>query len=429
MAIARGATGAGQSVICPRCEAIQADAAECAFCGVVIAKAKVAAKPEAAVPVAAPAAEPPRAAKAAPSKQNPVLPLTPVASLVRLSSRQREQLFIQIERMARAAVPLPEALMHAGAVLGGPAERPLQNLAERLAAGAELLSEMQRLPGYFDAIDLAMIAAAQHTGKLPEVAQRLAQRHAHTASLTSQLLGSLAYPAFLVISSLLLSPVQALLTQGVVAYLLDVATSLGTLAAVCFGAWLGLRKVQRAPGRWDALARLEPLPGLGYLLRARRFSLVFDVLAMALQAGLPLSRALELAGAAPAERAMAAAIQKSLQSLRTSPLSASVPFWPGAPAKTKERLAAAERSGHLPEVFAELASEARERLSVGLRRALLLVRGLITAAAIAVVAWSLISQVTKLASDPFAALPGEEGEQLRRELEQALPGLLEKQLK
>ncbi|MBI5608935.1 MAG: type II secretion system F family protein [Deltaproteobacteria bacterium] len=338
-------------------------------------------------------------------------------------------MFIQIERMARAAVPLPEALEHAAAVLGGAAEAPQLDLAQRLAAGADLLGEMQRLPGYFDAIDLAMISAAQHTGKLPEVAHRLAERHAHSAGLRSQLLGSLAYPAFLVISSLLLSPVQELMTQGIGAYLLEVATSLGILAAVCVGAWLGLRQVQRAPGRWDGLGRLEPVPGLGYLLRARRFSLVFDVLAMALQAGLPLGRALELAGAAPGERAMTAAMQKSLQSLRTSPLSASVAHWPGAPAKTKERLAAAERSGHLPEVFAELAGEARERLTVGLRRALVLLRGLITAVAIVVVAWSLISQVSKLAQDPFAAIPGEEGEQLRRELEQALPGLLEKQIK
>lgn len=416
-------------MICPRCEAIQPDALECAHCGVVIAKAKVALAsadpPVAAPPPPAPRPQPPRPAAA---KAPPVATPAP-ASTVRLGSRQREQLFIQIERMARAAVPLPEALEHAAAVLGGAAEAPLADLAKRLAAGADLLGEMQRLPGYFDAIDLAMITAAQHTGKLPEVAHRLAERHAHAAELRTQLLGSLAYPAFLVISSLLLSPVQALLTQGIGAYLLDVGTSLGILAAVCVGAWLGLAKLQRAPGRWDTFGQLEPVPGLGYLLRARRFSLVFDVLAMALQAGLPLGQALELAGAAPGERAMTAAMQKSLQSLRTSPLSASVVHWPGTPAKTKERLAAAERSGHLPEVFAELAGEARERLTVGLRRALILVRGLITAVAIVVVAWSLISQVSKMAQDPFSAIPGEEGEQLRRELEQALPGLLEKPIK
>lgn len=412
-------------MICPRCQANQPEAAECMFCGVVIAKAKAPVEAKSVVEKTAPP-QPVVPQPAPVAKQRPPLPSTKTAT-VWLSARDRQQMFVQLERMARSGVPLPEALEHAAAVIGGKGGAALMTLAQRLAAGGELLGEMQRLPGHFDAIDLAMIEAAQHTGKLPEVATRLAARHAHAADLRTQLLGSLSYPAFLVISSGLLSPVQLLFTQGIGAYLADVSVSVGIMLACGLGAYVGLQKLQRSPRLWDGLGRLEPAPGMGFLLRARRYSLVFDVLAMSLQAGLPLGRALELAGAAPGEAVTARAMQKTLQSLRTLSLSDSVPQWPAPPPKTKERVAAAERSGHLPEIFGELAGEARERLTVGLKRATQLLRGLITAVAIGVVVWSLISQVTKMVSDPFSAIPGEEGEQLRRELEQTLPSLLKKE--
>lgn len=338
-----------------------------------------------------------------------------------IGAKDRNLLWVQIQRLSHSGVPLPEVFAIAGGVLGGRSGRELAEIGAALGQGAALVPLLAQHRGLFDDVDIALLDAALHAGSLPDVAAKLAARHLQTAEVAHQLLSSLWYPAFLLSTSVLLAPVQTLLTQGAWAWLAETALGLGAMIGVGVLAWLALRAWTRSPRRWDMLAIFDAIPGARFILRARRFALIFDVLALALESGLPLPSALVLAGAATGEQKLRTEAEAGQRMLRDHPLSEVVSAWPGAPLRTRERLVSAERSGHMPQVATELAGEAHQRLKVGLQRGTWLLRGLVTAIVIAMIVGSLITQVKALTSDPLSALQGEEGEALRKELQRATP--------
>ena len=109
--------------------------------------------------------------------------------------------------------------------------------------------------------------------------------------------------------------------------------------------------------------------------------------------------------------------------VRSGALAAALAALPGATHRARATVAAAERSGHLPETFAELAAEARTAVAGHVRAATLVLRGLLGAAVAVAIAWQVIAQVRALTSDPFALVPGQQGDELRREIDRALPNL------
>lgn len=410
-------------MICPRCGADQPEAIECRGCGVVIAKARTAparpplpAQPPAQIPAAqAPAPRPP-VAQGATRK-----PARPPSSLV-LTSADRATLHTQLARLLQSGVAWPEALDLAGDVLGGRSAVQARKAAEDLRKGAAL-DNVLRGSGLFDAVDLALVAAGDRAGRTVELLQRNAERHARAAEVWQGVRGSLGYPLFVVLSSCVLLPAPKLFIGGPGAFMaaagLNLAVVLGILAAI------GL-VVRRAPGSpWLAAARahLERVPLLDRAIGARRCALVFEVLAHGLHAGIPLPDATRLAAAAAGEPATARWPAAVVAAVQSGSLAAAVAALPGATHRARATVAAAERSGHLPETFAELAAEARAAVSSHMRVATLVLRALLGAAVAIAIGWQVIEQVRAMTSDPFALVPGAEGDELRREIDRAMPSL------
>jgi type II secretory pathway component PulF len=105
------------------------------------------------------------------------------------------------------------------------------------------------------------------------------------------------------------------------------------------------------------------------------------------------------------------------------PLSQAIAGAAGLPPRLVGALTSAERSGFLADACAELAAESQQQYLRYLATLVAVLRTLALAGVALWVAWSVVQQFTGLISDPLGALPGPEGEELRRELQRAMPSL------
>ncbi len=415
---------------CPRCKCEQPQAIDCVKCGIIVAKFKIA-PPPGAVPVAA--AHLPQRAHAPIVQVHDTKPVSPsVAPVPRaaasakrahLSARERSVLYVQLARLVRSAVPLPEAFELIGDVLGGAARKPARAVGERIAAGASLSDAAAAAPGLFDPVDVALLRAAESVGQVAEIAERLAERHATTAQLAADLRSSLSYPAFIVLSSVFLTPLPVAFTQSLGAYVSEVAVGLGIVGGCVIAVVLGWRALTASPAWGKMVSLAGNVPLLGALVRNRRQAYWFDVMGRCLSAGLPLPAAVELASVATGEARISALAPAIVEKLRTESLAAGVALLPGLAPKDRARIAAAERSGHTPQACAELAVEARQRFHAGLRLGSVVLRIGISAAIAISIGWQVISQMQHMMGDPLSMIPGQEGADLRRELQKAMPQL------
>lgn len=423
-------------MICPRCAASQPDATECAHCGILVAKylarasrAGESSLAPAAVPAARSAAEaaPPPATIAAVPTTDADAPSGALQGLARpalwLTPGQKSLMFINLDRLLRAGVPLPDALELAGQAVSQAAAKALRGLAASLHRHGDLLVELRRHPGLFDPVETALIATALQAGALPAMCGRLALRQEHAATLSARLRGGLAYPALVMASSAVLTPLPLAFSKGVATFFGAAAVNLGCLVGAVLVTRWGWGRLQRSEATWLLLAAAEALPGLRRAVYARRWALWFEVLGLTAKAGVPLTEGLRLAGAATGEPAGVRNSTAVADRLSQGGLSEAISPCAGVPERAAGALRAAERSGHLADACTELGMEAHQAHA---RYLGLMVAALRTAAMAAVAlwaAWSVMQQMMGLMGDPLAALPGAEGAELRRELERAMPSL------
>ncbi len=433
-------------MICPRCAADQPASAECVRCGVLVAKYAArqaqqpihpATQPQAqrsdvppaplpasvvqrpAKPPEAPIAPPPLQPESAPPRhREPALPPGPW-----LNAGQRRVLFADLERLLRAHVPLPEALALAGAAVSPAVALSSRQLGLSLQQGAVLHDELRRYPGMFDPVERALLATAVQAGDLPAMCARLAARQQHAAQAGDRLRAGLTYPLLVLASSAVLTPLPLAFSQGVGAFLGAAGLNLALLGATIWGGLALVRRLQRGDSLWLMWAAAAQVPVLRQLVFARRWALFLDVLALTMQAGLPLPQALPLAGAATGEPQGVQLAASVAQRLAQMPLSQALSGAPGLPPRLVGALTSAERSGFLADACAELAAESQQQYLRYLATLVAVLRTLALAGVALWVAWSVIQQFTGLISDPLGAMPGPEGEELRRELQRAMPSL------
>lgn len=104
--------------------------------------------------------------------------------------------------MVGAGVRLDEALAFGAERLAGtPLGDAVRGVREAVRGGATLAGAMRAHPAVFDPLSVAMIAAGEEGGALPQVLSRLAGHLEERAELRSQLRASLLYPALLTVVS------------------------------------------------------------------------------------------------------------------------------------------------------------------------------------------------------------------------------------
>src|SRR5438477_1421866 len=112
------------------------------------------------------------------------------------------EVFDSLSTMLSSGLPLLEAfdaLIHARQRGRRSCRSMLMSIKERLRSGGSLGQAMREHPGWFDAAEVAIVDAGQHSGNLHQVLASLAERHQQAGDLGQKLIAALAYPFFVLL--------------------------------------------------------------------------------------------------------------------------------------------------------------------------------------------------------------------------------------
>ncbi|MCA0376705.1 MAG: type II secretion system F family protein [Gemmatimonadetes bacterium] len=240
------------------------------------------------------------------------------------------------------------------------------------------------------------LAAAEESGTLAEVVARAATALEAEARTRAAIRASLTYPAVLAVAATVATSVILLVVVPRFALLLDdagVALPWSTSTLLAFGrllarwGWalplvaggaLWWWRVQRADPDWRARqdARRLRWPVVGPLERQREGARYAGTLAMALDAGVPLLRAMALARGAVSNRSLATACAEAEAAVRDGrPLAASLATV--LPPLTLRLLEAGERAGALAAMATRAAAAADDTVTRAVARTVALVEPLL----------------------------------------------------
>ena len=118
--------------------------------------------------------------------------------LRRRRQHERAELYDSLATMFCSGLPLLEAVE---TLIGSTRRRRsalrsvLVDIREQLRSGSSLAQAMSEHASWFEASEIAELAAGQHGGTLPDVLRTLAERHERSGELSHKLTAALAYPS------------------------------------------------------------------------------------------------------------------------------------------------------------------------------------------------------------------------------------------
>jgi len=216
------------------------------------------------------------------------------AHVVVLTDFERAGIFQALGRALGAGLSPVQALEAMQGLGDAALDARLRRVASALRKGTALTAALDRL-GLLAAADQPLLAAAEATGTLDRVCERLARRYERAGTRWRKLKGRLLLPGAVLVIGIVVLPLPAVaagrLSGG--GYLLRTGALLALLALLAKLASMLARRwrAHGTPGMLTAVARL--LPGLGSLSRLQQRADVCERLAVSLQCGLPAADALD----------------------------------------------------------------------------------------------------------------------------------------
>ncbi len=316
-------------------------------------------------------------------------PATPAPSVTsarargRISRRQIAAATRELASLLEATIPIPPALDGLGSQEENPALRAvLLELAAAVRQGVSFSSALARHPRLFSRLYVSMVEVGEEAGALDRVLGDLANLLEHEDEIRSEVLGAVAYPAFVlvmgIVSTLVLlvfvMPQLFQMLEGMVAVLPWPTRALFALShfferfwipfflAVGLGA-LGLRTYLRTAAgalRRDSV-RLR-LPILGQVFRAAALGRFARTLGTLELSGVPLLPALEIVRHTVGNRRIALGIEQVAEEARAGDrLAAPLRKWQLFPATMVQMIAVGEETGRLGAMLIRVA-EIQERV-------------------------------------------------------------------
>lgn len=298
-----------------------------------------------------------------------------------------------------------------------------EKLAEEVAEGDELSQAMGRRPGTFPVAQVALIRAGEKAGILESVLTRLSSMLNAQAELRSKVVGSLVYPAVLVLFGVLILVV--VFTAFVPRFRplfsrlegeLPALTKITFLISDLLGRYIGVTIVliavlavvfvalRKRPDVRERFAMLQMrIPVLGKLLRTLAAARFCRLLGTLLDNGVPMISSMQIAREASGHPVMARAIDEAVESVRAGgtiaePLGESGLFDPDV----VEMISVAEAANNLGEVLVTIADTTDNRVDRLLTTAVRLIEPLLLvciAVAVVLVAAALLLPMAELSSN------------------------------
>ena len=225
---------------------------------------------------------------------------------------QRAQFYHQFGQLTGAGVNIISALeMLARNPPARSFQAPLKEMLARLAQGATVTEAMRQPALWMPSLDLALIEAGEHSGRLDVVFQLLASYYTERALMLRRLIADLLYPVFLLHFAVFILPFAAFFSSGNLT--LYLTKTVGVLIPIYVLAFALIYATQgRRGAQWRALLEriLNPVPVLGSARRALALSRLAIALESLLNAGVSIVQAWEMAAAASGSPALLHAVEE-----------------------------------------------------------------------------------------------------------------------
>lgn len=115
----------------------------------------------------------------------------------RLENKELINIFIHIQTLSEAGVPLFESLIDLRDSTDIPAvKRFMSDLVDRIEGGASLSDALEQSPAGIDKVNVSLIRTGEATGKLPEVLSELVESMKWSDEIAAQTKKMLMYPIF-----------------------------------------------------------------------------------------------------------------------------------------------------------------------------------------------------------------------------------------
>ncbi|MCH2135116.1 MAG: type II secretion system F family protein [Phycisphaerales bacterium] len=288
----------------------------------------------------------------------------------------------QLSDLIRAGVPLLRALrlLGRGKAHAGMA-RIWSEIADTVADGSSLADAMAAHPSAFGDVHTAMVRAGEQGGFLEEVLSRLSELLEAQAAMRGRVIGSLIYPAILVLTGVgavlyaliafvpkfkpFFERIEVPLATDILLGLSDAAVRfwpvLLLLFVGCAVSWVVAWR-RPAPRRWLQIQVLR-IPLVGALLDDVALSRSAGILGSLLSNGVGLLRALEISRETAGHPHLAAALESARTAVQGGQrLGQSLGETSQVPEDVVEMIDVAETSNRLPDVLTEVAQVTRKRV-------------------------------------------------------------------
>jgi type IV pilus assembly protein PilC len=219
---------------------------------------------------------------------------------------RRSDFYHQLGQLTGAGLGLLQALEQ---LKRNPPDRsyrePITRVLEQIASGCTFTEAAQHCGHWLPAFDLALLEAGEHSGRLDACFRLLADYYTDRARLARQMIGDLAYPAFLLHFAIFIFPFAQFFASGNwVAYLVQTVGVLIPLYAVV--ALIIFAAQSRHGEAWRACFEtlLHPIPVLGQARRYLALARLAAALEALLGAGVTIIEAWELAATASGSPAL-----------------------------------------------------------------------------------------------------------------------------
>jgi type IV pilus assembly protein PilC len=224
---------------------------------------------------------------------------------------QRADFYHQLGQLTGAGLGLIRALEQLQRSPPAPSYRkPLAGVLEELAGGCTLSDALQRVEHWLPAMDMALLQAGEHSGRLEGSFRLLADYYNARARIARQMLGDLAYPVFLFHFAVFILPFPKLFLSG--NWLTYLAQTFGVLLPVY--AVVGLLVYAAQSGHGDAWratleAFVRQIPVLGTARHCLALARLAAALEALLSAGVTIVEAWEMAATASGSPALRRAVR------------------------------------------------------------------------------------------------------------------------
>jgi general secretion pathway protein F len=319
----------------------------------------------------------------------------------------------QLAVLVHAGIPLVESLT----ALVEQADherlkRVLGDVKQRVNEGSTLADAMGAHPRVFSTLYVNMIRAGETSGALEVVLVRLADFTESQARLRSKIIGTMAYPAImLVVASLVLGILFTVVVPKILKIFEDTRATLpwmtraliafstfvsgwwwALLALAALGIWAFLRWKRTPAGRMRWHRAVLRLPVFGRLVRLVAIGRFARTLSTLLKSGVPLLTAMDIVRNVVGNERLAQVIDQSRDAIRegesiAAPLKRSGEF----PPLVHHMVAVGERSGALEEMLGNVADAYEDQVETTIGALTSLLEPIMIVAMGAVVAFIVFS--------------------------------------